>query len=66
MAGAGRFATLGRVGRWLLRYAPRFMVYNRWNVWGKQRELPVAPRESFRELYRKRERASAVKDGDTQ
>jgi L-lactate dehydrogenase complex protein LldF len=28
-------------------------VYNRWNIWGRQRELPEPPKESFREMYRK-------------
>jgi L-lactate dehydrogenase complex protein LldF len=37
-----------------LRVLPRWMVYSRANVWGHQRELPPAPRASFRELYRKR------------
>jgi L-lactate dehydrogenase complex protein LldF len=44
----------GRVARAVLRVIPRALVYSRLNVWGRQRELPTAPRESFRELYRKR------------
>lgn len=48
------FGTSGRIGRWLLPKLPRFMVYNRFNVWGKQRELPPMPKQSFRELYRQR------------
>jgi L-lactate dehydrogenase complex protein LldF len=44
----------GRLGRWFLRHAPRWLVYNRLNPWGWQRELPVAPKHSFRQLYRQR------------
>jgi L-lactate dehydrogenase complex protein LldF len=43
----------GRVARTALRLLPRRLVYSRWNVWGRRRELPVAPRRSFRELIRK-------------
>ncbi len=53
------FTMIGRWGRWLLPKLPRFMVYNRFNDWGKQRELPPMPKKSFRELYaqRKKERS---------
>lgn len=44
-----RFA--GRTGRWLARHLPRMVVYNRFNPWGRQRELPPMPRRSFREMY---------------
>lgn len=46
----------GRWGRWLLPKLPRFMVYNRFNDWGKQRELPPMPKKSFREMYAERSR----------
>jgi len=29
----------------------RFLLYNRFNDWGKQRELPEFPKRSFRELF---------------
>jgi L-lactate dehydrogenase complex protein LldF len=47
------FTTSGRIARWLLPKLPRFMVYNRLNTWGRQRELPDMPKESFRQIYRK-------------
>ncbi len=47
-----RFERVGRIGRWCLRNLPRFMLYNPMNPWGRQRELPPAPKESFREWYR--------------
>jgi L-lactate dehydrogenase complex protein LldF len=47
-----------RLAGWLARRVlprlPRGLVYGRWNAWGRQRELPPMPRESFRELYRRR------------
>jgi L-lactate dehydrogenase complex protein LldF len=45
------YATAGRLGRGFLRLAPRWIVYNRLNPWGRQRELPTPPRQSFREWY---------------
>jgi L-lactate dehydrogenase complex protein LldF len=27
------------------------MIYNRFNPWGRQRELPLPPKESFREWH---------------
>ena len=46
---AGGFAR--RVVPWL----PRFLVYNGLNAWGKQRELPPFPKQSFRQLYKSRQ-----------
>ena len=43
----------GAVARFLGRHLPRAVLYSRWNVWGRQRELPPMPRETFRALYRK-------------
>jgi L-lactate dehydrogenase complex protein LldF len=48
------YAIAGRVARTVLRLLPRTVVYNRLNIWGRQRELPPAPPASFREEYRKR------------
>ena len=48
------FAFAGSVGRKVLSWLPRFLVYNRFNPWGRQRELPVPPKQSFLEMYRQR------------
>ncbi|WP_321783913.1 lactate utilisation protein LutB domain-containing protein [Paraburkholderia sp. J94] len=32
---------------------PRAVLYNPLNAWGKQRELPEAPKQTFRDGYRK-------------
>lgn len=44
----------GGAARTALRVLPRWLVYTRWNAWGRQRELPEPPRSSFRHLYRQR------------
>lgn len=55
--GSRRLYTLaGAVGRFSLRWLPRFMVYNRFNDWGRQRDLPAAPAQSFRQLWRERKK----------
>jgi L-lactate dehydrogenase complex protein LldF len=48
------YAFLGRLARWKLRFLPRWLVYNRFNAWGRQRELPSAPSQSFRDQYKSR------------
>jgi L-lactate dehydrogenase complex protein LldF len=50
------YALAGRVARWLGRHLPRGLVYGQWNAWGRQRELPPVPRESFRQAYRRARR----------
>jgi L-lactate dehydrogenase complex protein LldF len=49
----------GWLGRTALRWTPRFLLYSPLNPWGKQRELPEPPRQSFRELYRARKAAGS-------
>ena len=43
----------GKVARWCIKYLPRVLIYNRLNTWGRERELPEVPRESFKEWYNK-------------
>ena len=45
------FRLLGKIGRVAMKILPRFMLYNKLNAWGKARELPTPPKESFREWY---------------
>lgn len=40
----------GKMGRWVMRNFP-FMVNNKMNAWYKQREMPEAPEQSFREWF---------------
>jgi len=49
------YAWGGRWARRALRWLPRFAVYNGLNPWGRQRELPPPPRQSFRELWQARQ-----------
>ena len=51
LARAWAYRFFGKLARWFLARLPRAVVYNRWNVWGRQRELPAPPPESFREMY---------------
>jgi L-lactate dehydrogenase complex protein LldF len=46
----------GKLARISLAWLPRGLVYNRWNAWGRQRDLPPAPRHSFRALYAREKR----------
>ncbi|MEX0643067.1 MAG: lactate utilization protein B [Pirellulales bacterium] len=49
------YALTGRAARLKMRWFPRWLLYNRLNPWGRQRELPAAPKKSFRELHRYKE-----------
>lgn len=50
---------LYRVAGWLARKTipllPRWLLYNRLNDWGRQRDLPEIPSNSFREQYARRQ-----------
>jgi L-lactate dehydrogenase complex protein LldF len=34
-----------------LDHLPRFMIYNPFNAWGRQREVPASPAQTFRQWY---------------
>lgn len=36
-----------------LNYLPTFILYNHLNAWGRHRDMPKAPKQSFHEWYRK-------------
>lgn len=48
------YAAFGISVRWMLKYAPRFMVYSKLNAWGKARELPKVENGNFDQWYKKR------------
>ncbi|NIL99196.1 MAG: 4Fe-4S ferredoxin [Planctomycetales bacterium] len=50
------FRLTGKLARLSLAWLPRWMVYNRLNAWGRQRDLPPAPPHSFRALYARQTR----------
>jgi L-lactate dehydrogenase complex protein LldF len=47
------YEAAGRLLRFALRRFPRFLLYGPWNVWGRRRELPAPPEESFRDTWRR-------------
>lgn len=49
------YSFAGRVGRRVMSLTPKWLLYNRFNAWGRQRDLPPVPRQSFRELYARRQ-----------
>ncbi len=44
----------GFLARKLVPILPRGIVYSKFNVWGKGRELPRFPQKSFKELYKEK------------
>ncbi|MFO0917846.1 MAG: lactate utilization protein B [Planctomycetaceae bacterium] len=52
----------GWLARKTLPLLPRFLVYNPFNGWGRQRDLPPMPARSFREMYAER---SQSRKGDS-
>lgn len=44
----------GNIARWVTPKLPRFLIYNRLNTWGRQREIPEFPKQSFRQAWKKR------------
>jgi L-lactate dehydrogenase complex protein LldF len=48
-----RFALAGRLARAALRLLPAGLMRRLAGAWGRQRELPAPPPESFRDLYRR-------------
>jgi len=50
------YAALSLLARRIGARLPRAIVYARANAWGRSRELPDLPRESFRALYARRRR----------
>jgi len=50
------FNLLGKSGRFMLKYAPRFITYSKLNAWGKARELPEIEKENFNQWYKNRQK----------
>jgi len=43
----------GKIGRWIMRVFPFIFNNKSFNPWYKQREMPEAPEQSFRDWYKK-------------
>jgi L-lactate dehydrogenase complex protein LldF len=53
LAKPGRYQFFGRMARRALRVLPKGIINNPLNTWGKDRDLPEAPKQSFQEWYQK-------------
>ncbi|KAA6346116.1 Lactate utilization protein B [termite gut metagenome] len=51
LSGNKRYNLAGRLARLAVRYLPGKLLYLPLNVWGKGRELPAPPRQSFKQWY---------------
>lgn len=47
------FTIAGKLARIIVPLLPKALLYNKFNVWGKTRDLPKMPKNSFKELYKK-------------
>ncbi len=54
MRSTWRFVTVGALARAAMRFLPASLLKALSGAWGRQRELPVAPRESFRGAWKRR------------
>lgn len=52
LSNTSTYNLLGKFVRWIMQHTPA-LVNNRFNPWFKQREMPQAPKESFRDWYQK-------------
>jgi L-lactate dehydrogenase complex protein LldF len=53
LSSRNRYAFVGKIARAVMRFAPA-IVNNKRNPWYRQREMPVAPRQTFSQWFEKR------------
>ncbi|GHT43518.1 4Fe-4S ferredoxin [Bacteroidia bacterium] len=53
LSGNWRYNLAGRLARSAVRHIPHALLYLPINAWGKGRELPVPPKQSFKQWYKK-------------
>ncbi len=46
------FNLAGKVARKIVPILPKALIYNKLNIWGRQRDIPDMPSKSFKELYK--------------
>ncbi len=46
------FNLAGKIARKILPILPRKIIYNKMNIWGRQRDIPTMPKKSFKDLYK--------------
>ena len=56
LANSGMYGFAGKSARFMLKHAPRFLVYSKLNAWGKARDLPEVKNGNFDEWYKKRKK----------
>jgi L-lactate dehydrogenase complex protein LldF len=52
LSGNKKYNLAGMIARWGIRYMPRKWLYLPVNAWGKGRELPLPPSQSFKQWYK--------------
>ena len=57
-----QFEKVGKIARWSLRTLPKAVINSKPNAWGKARDLPTGPKESFDDWYKKREENKGKND----
>lgn len=63
LSGREIYDLLGKLVRWSIKNVPSRLIYNRLNVWGRERELPNAPKESFKQWYVRTQKNKGGKNG---
>ena len=63
LAGSKMYDFSGKMARWGIKNLPRMLIYNRLNVWGKERELPEVPKESFKQWYKRTRQGKGGENG---
>lgn len=54
LANARLYRISGALARWAMKWSPRSLLNSRLNKWGKSRDLPPPPAETFAQMYRRR------------
>ncbi len=52
MSNATVFSIVGKIARKIVPILPKSLIYNKMNIWGKQRDIPKMPEKSFKDLYK--------------
>ncbi len=53
----------GKIARTSLRWLPKWLTHNPLNTWARGRDLPTAPKHSFREEFQRRKKKNSDGDG---
>ncbi|CAH8283241.1 L-lactate dehydrogenase complex protein LldF [Mariniflexile fucanivorans] len=56
LANSAMYHVAGKSARFMLKYAPRFVIYSKLNAWGKARDLPEVKNGNFDDWYKNRKK----------